>query len=269
MPLKAVLTAKERNQVPRDIAGQDHGLKCVTFNPKGRAWWGPWGAPDEYVYGGANSKFVRPTGSINDSEWVQDISWKGRVGRELKIKNQHGIDEDRISHMREFLRFAPASRGAWQSVYDSKGVEEGVPDRRIAPPTPVESQQWLQGIQGPMRTVLTEMHTATHPPASSGTSRSRSSCGYGAQKPRSVDSGSRRSVRSRSVKPRAPFLPQSWRCPQGSPVGMPLEPMMTMQRREALLREVEKLRSEKPHFGTWTHQFFDQDNPNDKRVFRP
>jgi len=180
-PVKA-LTGAERNKRPAAEAGKAHFLKCKTVNAAGKPFWGPWGAPDEYQYGG-NSKFVLPTGSIRDSGWVQDISWKGRVAHEESIaKNKKmamkdGDDAPAIEKMREFLRYRGESSDPWESINSTHGLPYATPARCVRPPTGEASTKWLLNVQGPMRETLQQVSALCPPRGGLESSRSRSSAG--------------------------------------------------------------------------------------------
>jgi len=160
--VKKAPTGAERAKRPPEIAGAAHNLKCTTYNAAGKAFWGTWGAPDEFVYG-ADSKFPLPTGNVNDSEWVQDINWKGRVSHEEMIaKNkgldmQAGVDRSKVEYMRNFLKYKGEPEAPWESVHTTNGLEYAHPSKPIRPPSAESDIKWLLNVQGPMRDTLKQV----------------------------------------------------------------------------------------------------------------
>jgi len=181
----------ERARRGADAAGKNHDLACVTKNASGGASWGDWGAPDEYAYGMSYSKHFPPTGSVHDSTWVQEVSWKGRMDREgiialnKDISSIDGTDQTRINKMKKFLTHNGASRDSVRNQveefgapilreekeYTRKGYRRTDTGGFYAPALkgdgfktvplqhrPKSSTSWAAGVEGPMSAMLVSLH---------------------------------------------------------------------------------------------------------------
>lgn len=150
---------KHRRTLGAEAAGTQYSLRCRNTLPNGKGTWGPWGAPDEYVYG-VGDKFVLATGNVNDTEWVQKCSWQRRVDSENRIQEEKredmkdGTDEAKVKKMKEFLQYSGQSAGLWKSVSNSQGLEDATPSRSVPPATPAAARPWLQNVKGPMKETL-------------------------------------------------------------------------------------------------------------------
>jgi len=293
--LLQVLTGAQRVKKRRadgvEAAGLSYTLTCKGRTGKGKPTWGPWGSPDEYVYGGEmSSKYVLATASVNDTEWVQKCSWQKRVDRENKIQlekghdHEAGVDEDKVKKMQAFLRYKGQSQGAWQSVHDSVGLPWAHPAPCVPKAEARAARPWLRDVTGPMKDSLGYIqdmrddaagareekaaqrlcHVApprlypAHPLAEAAVTVPAARTGRTSS---SIKSG------RRSAPPRTPDTCDrtgllGWRCPQGTPMGSPLVKPSGRQ----VSRELKRLRGtmpgsevghaeERPFFTNWTGYF--------------
>lgn len=181
----------ERARRPAGIAGKNLGMTCTGKNDSGKASWGNWGAPDEYAYGMSYSKHFPPTGSVHDSTWVQEVSWKGRMDREgvislnKEVSSVDGTDQARIDKMKKFLTHNGASRDSVRNQIEEfgspvlrtekehtrKGYRRTDCGGFYAPALkgktfktvpighrPRSSTSWAGGVDGPMADMLVSLH---------------------------------------------------------------------------------------------------------------
>jgi len=181
----------ERARRPANAAGKNLGMTCTGKNDSGKASWGIWGAPDEYAYGMSYSKHFPPTGSVHDSTWIQEVSWKGRMDREgvinlnKEVSSVDGTDQARIDKMKKFLTHNGASRDSVRNQIEEFGAPvlrtEKEHTRKgyrrtdcggfYAPALkgktvktvpighrPRSSTSWAGGVDGPMADMLVSLH---------------------------------------------------------------------------------------------------------------
>jgi len=92
-------------------AQRDFNLTCTQRNAAGKLFWGPMGKPH-------NRRYTLPTGSVNDTDWTQVVSWKGSIEKDQLIREiQKKRIERRVNkppyppmlHYKEDGSIAPAS----------------------------------------------------------------------------------------------------------------------------------------------------------------